>query len=248
MDRDIVRPLGRPGEGTRKRRIRNTGVSFWEHAVKINGSWNGNDYICRVKNKLGDKCFFCDKKKEGGKNTPINLSYIGFLTVADFSAWTNSKGVTYQYGRKLFGAKLGSKDYPGILKKLKRMKERHGRLTGCIFDIYRSGPKKPSIGDEFSLVEKIDPREIHEYAKRELGIDPVEKKWEPFNYSEEFKPVSNEQMAQDWGGSGQSQQQQQGDGDRTVGGGNGGAGWGNTGGDEDGYVPGAGGGDDDVQY
>lgn len=217
---------------------------FWEHAVKINGSWQ-NNFVCRMKNKLDETCYFCDQKKSGGKNVPINLYYIGFFTVIDFTAWTANNGKVYQYDRKLYGAKLGSKDKPGILKKLRRLKERHGRLAGLLFDIYRSGSKAASVGDEFEVVEKIDPREIHEYARR-IGVNPDEKKWVPFNYPELFKPVSNEEMRQVWGGGGGGGPQNQQRNEETVGGGSGGRGWGNTGRKSETEHPV--GGDEDVEY
>ena len=182
---------------------------FWEHAVKLNGHWR-NYFVCLTRNGIEGSCVLDNVRAQ-------NLYYIGFLTAVDFSAWTNDRGETYQYDTKLYGAKLGSKDKPGILKKLRRLKERHGGLCGRIFDVYRTGSKSEAIGDEFNLVESIDPREIHSYA-RSLGVDPGPrteqtpqgKNWVPFNYAELFKPKSNAEIQKVLGLGVQQPSQQQG--------------------------------------
>ena len=179
---------------------------FFEHAVKLDGHWR-NFFVCLSRNGIADSCAIDQVRAQ-------NLYYIGFLTVVDFSAWTNDRGETFQYDCKLYGAKLGSKDKPGILKKLRRLKERHGGLTGKVFDVYRGGGKTEAVGDEFSLVESIDPRQIFEYA-RSLGVDPgprteqtpMAKNWVPFNYAEIFKPKTNAEIQKMIGSSSQSQQQ-----------------------------------------
>lgn len=180
---------------------------FWEHAVKLNGHWR-NYFVCLARNGIEGNCVLDGIRAQ-------NLYYIGFLTVVDFSAWTNDRGETYQYDTKLYGAKLGSKDKPGILKKLRRLKERHAGLCGKIFDVYRTGGKSEAIGDEFNMVEAIDPREIHNYA-RGLGVDPGPKteqtpqgkNWVPFNYAEVFKPKSNAEIQKMLGVGVQQQPQQ----------------------------------------
>lgn len=166
---------------------RNTSDCFWEHAAKLNGNWR-NFFPCLIKNGIAATCAMC-----GPKN--VNLYYIGFLTVLDFSAWKDAKGNTWQYGRNLYGAKLGSKDKPGILRKLRRLRERHSGLAGKLFDVYRSGTKVESVGDEFNLVETIEPSKIPEYMAK-LGVDIQKRPPVPFKYEDLFKEVSNEVMQQ----------------------------------------------------
>jgi hypothetical protein len=166
---------------------------FWEHSVKMNGNWR-NYFICLSRNGISDNCVIDGLKAQ-------NLYYIGFLSVVDFSSWTSQKGKTYQYDVKLYGAKLGSSEKPGILKKLRRLRDRHNGLVGKIFDVYRSGAKTEGIGDEFTLVETIPPEKIHDYA-RSIGVNPGPKteqtpdgkNWVPFNYAEIFKPKSNDEL------------------------------------------------------
>ena len=233
---------------------------FYEHSVKINGNWR-NYFICRLKNKIDQSCALCDL--DTGKDSPINRYYIGFLTIADFSRWESNKGKVYQYDRKLYGVKLGSQKRPGPMKKIKRLRERHGGLTGCVFDVYREGTQSSTVGDEFSLVEKVEPKDIPEYA-RKMGVNPEPwhqkdnpdgKDWTPFKYAEIFKPQSNDDIRAALGVGGGQQNQGQGNQSgqskqQTVGGGGGGAGWSDTGGQKgQGHTDkSAFGGDDDAEY
>ncbi len=172
---------------------------FWEHNVYLNNSWR-HYFVCLLKNGIEQSCYL-DKVHR------CNLYYIGFLSCVDFSAWTSKKNVTYQYERKLFSCKLGTKDKPGVLRTLKRLKERHGTLTGQIFDVHRKGAKSEGCGDEFTHVETIDPTKLWDYARNQLQIDPEKKEWKPFNYPEIFKPLSNDQLLQIVGSGGDAGEQ-----------------------------------------
>ena len=99
--------------------------------------------------------------------------------------WTNDKGVNFQFGRKLFGAKRGGKDKPGVLQKLKRMAEKKGGLVGTVWDVYRSGQKVESVGDEFEYVDTIPQENWHSYLV-ELGADPEYLQVEPVDYKDAF--------------------------------------------------------------
>lgn len=137
-------------------------VTYFEHQFKLNGSWR-NWAPCRVRNKMDDFCFLCD---HFDKSYP---SYIGGHTVIDMTPWTSKKGATFCFGRKMFVAKLGGKDKPGVLRKLSKLKKKHGRLRGLVFDVERTGSKTESCGDDFDLVEKIDPEDIAAYRDEKMA-------------------------------------------------------------------------------
>lgn len=182
-------------------------TTYWEHNFKHNGSWK-NWEPCKNRNRMADDCAVCDRYPDR------KPSFIGMLTVINMTAWESKGGREYCFGRELFVSKLGGKDKPGMLKKLERLKKQHGGLTGCIFDIYRSGGKAESVGDEFTLVEKINPSEVEAFGKRHLKewvehvneqIEDPEKyvtlellweraPWEPHNYSEILEVRSNEEL------------------------------------------------------
>lgn len=182
-------------------------TTFWEHNFKHKGSWK-NWEPCKKRNRMDNDCALCDRYPDR------KPSFIGLLSVINMTPWESKQGREFCYGRELFAAKLGGKDKPGVLKKLERLKKQHGGLTGCVFDIYRSGGKTESVGDEFTLVEKIAPKEIAAFGKKHLkewvqrineSIDDPEKyltldklwerhPWEPYNYSEILEVRSNEAL------------------------------------------------------
>ena len=177
---------------------------YWEHGFKWNGTWKGNHEPCVVKNKLGAECPVCDS---GEKMWP---SYIGLHTSVNMTPWfvkKTNREVNFQ--QETYAAKLGSKVNPGILKKLERLKGTHGRLRGLVFDIHRTGKQSAGCGDDFTLIEKVDPKQIETYAREKLaeyaarlnqGV-PEDKRitvdqllernpWEPINFEEQLKPRS----------------------------------------------------------
>jgi hypothetical protein len=158
---------------------------FHEHSVLMGGNWR-NYFVCPLKNGLESSCILCDYDK-------ANRYYIGFLTCIDFRSWDDSRGFMHENERILYGAKIGSKERPGVLRKILRLRERYGDLTGLIFEVYRSGARSPNIGDEFTFIEKIESDKIQDYA-RSLGVNLEQNKWEPFNYEEVFKPLKNSQL------------------------------------------------------
>lgn len=175
---------------------------FWEHGFKWNGSWKGNHEPCVTKNKIGAECPICDS---GDKMFP---SFIGLLTSINMTPWFTKKGNReVNLRREIFAAKLGTKKKPGVLKKLERIRKEHGRIIGLVFDIHRTGDNSAGCGDDFTLVEKVDPKEIEAYGRAQLaeyaarlndGI-PEDKQisveklwernpWEGYNFEEMIKP------------------------------------------------------------
>jgi hypothetical protein len=173
--------------------------TFWQHSL-YEITRNAKDKeVCLKKNRIGHECPICDKE--------LWASMIGYFSVIDMGdvkrgaggkvtleGWTSEKGVVYQFGKKLLGAKRGGKDKPGILKKIARLAERHGDLTGCVFDVYRSGGKVESCGDEWDFVEKIAPDQIGAYLLANGADEAHIADLKPYNYSEVFVPKSVEEL------------------------------------------------------
>jgi hypothetical protein len=102
------------------------------------------------------------------------------------SGFTGKTGKVYQFQKSLLGAKRGGKDKPGVLQKLRRLASKHGdSLAGTVWDVYRSGAKVESVGDEWEFVEKVAPSEYASYLKA-LGAAEVDLK--PFDYAKVFAP------------------------------------------------------------
>ena len=173
-------------------------TSQWEHNFRMNGRW-GNFEPC-LKKAGGDRCPICDS---GDKVWPY---FVGFFTAINMTPWFSKKdGREINYQRQVFAARMGSEAKPGILKKLDRLRQSEGRLRGCVYEVYRSGTKTESCGDDFRLIEKIDLGEIEKYgrdvlakycerlnekmpAKDHLTVDKLWERhpWRPFNFEKLF--------------------------------------------------------------
>jgi hypothetical protein len=177
-------------------------TKFWEHNYRWNGVFKGNHEPCVTKNKIGPECPICDS---GDKMWPY---FIGLHTCVNMTSWfTKKKNREVCFQREIFAAKLGGKDKPGVLKKLERLKQQHGRLRGLVFDVHRPGKLNEGCGDDFSLVEKVEPSKVREFAMQHLseyaarlneGV-PADKQisaeklwerqpWEPLNFEELIVP------------------------------------------------------------
>lgn len=170
-------------------------TSMWEHGYQVRGKW-GHFEPCHTKNKISDRCPICDS---GDKMFP---SFIGHFTVISLTPWFTKKDQREVcFSRKVFSARMGSKDKPGILKKLERLRTKESRLRGCVYEVLRTGAKTESCGDDFTLVEKIDIDKIEEYGKQQLAayvarvnaklppkdhvtVDKLYERnpWKPFNF------------------------------------------------------------------
>jgi len=182
-------------------------ATLWEHQFQYNGKWT-NWEPCVIRNKFGPSCPVCDAYDDSYP------SYVGLHTVINMTPWFTKKAQQeVNFNREIFAAKLGGDKKPGVLKKLKKLKEKHGRLRGLIFDVERPGEKTESCGSEFDLVESIDPSEIRAYSMKELEAyvsrlnenAPKDKEttvekvwernpWESYDFEEVIKPRSIDEL------------------------------------------------------
>jgi len=190
----------------------NDPMCFWEHQFQVNDNWR-NWEPCKKRNKMENVCAICDRFPD---RYPY---YVGYLTVISLTPWTDQKGNTWCFGRQMYGPKLGSKEKPGVLKKVERLKQKEGGLRGLVIDCYRSGKKTESVGDEIEVVERIDPDAVVAWVKSQLPAhieqinhnredgkkmtvesflkrNPVE----PFNFEEVIKPRTNAELLSMLGG------------------------------------------------
>ena len=179
---------------------------LWEHNAKINGSWKWWE-PCKIRNKMEATCATCERYDD---RWPY---FTGLFTVMNLTPWTSKKGHIFNLQREIFSPKLGGKDKPGVLKKVEKLKAKHGRLRGLVFDVERSGAKTESCGDDFELVEKIDPGDIAAFRDKMVAehLTLINEKlaadkrmtpekflqrnpWEPFNFEEIIKPRTNAEL------------------------------------------------------
>ena len=142
-------------------------TTLWEHQFYFNGDWK-NWEPCPVRNKFGHECPICSSEDKDGK--PMYASYVGLHSVINMTPWFRKKGNReVNFNREIYAPKLGGDKKPGVLKKLKKIKAKHGRLRGLVFDIERPGENTENCGSEFDLVEEVKPDEIRTYGMDALS-------------------------------------------------------------------------------
>lgn len=237
-----------PGKTQRHLFLDDDPMCFWEHKFQFNGSYK-NWEPCVTRNKIGPECPPCSTEGE----YPY---FVGLHSTINLTPWfTKKTKEEVNFQREMFACKMGSDDKPGVLRKLRKLKEKHGRLRGLIFDIERPGKKTESCGSEFELVEKIDPAELMAYRDKMLGEylarlnegRPTDKMmtmeeqlkrspWESFDYEGVITPRSVESLRAMFPPGGKKKYDDDGKG---------GDGDGDSGG---GYSDDSGGADDDIPY
>lgn len=167
--------------------------ALYEHGLyAVNKS--KDNVTCLKKNGMDDGkgCPLCENE--------LWPSFVGYFTVIDcgdvarradgtvkLSGFTGKTGKVYQFQKSLLGAKRGGKDKPGVLQKLRRLASKHGdSLAGTVWDVYRSGAKVESVGDEWEFVEKVKPSDYGSYLAGLGAQGDVDLK--QFDYAKVFAP------------------------------------------------------------
>lgn len=142
---------------------------FYQHSVHMNGTYN-NHFVCTQDE---EPCPIC----EGGDQP----SYVGVLSVIDHGEWTSKKdGKIHRDEVKLFVVKRAT------VKVLMKEAAKRGGLTGCEYDVSRTGDKEASVGNVFSFNEKYTlPVLAKKYGSKDKVVAP-------FKYDEviSFMPAS----------------------------------------------------------
>lgn len=192
-------------------------ASFWEHQFKYQGNFKHRE-VCLRRNKAlaqkyGGDCPPCDKIDD---KYPYFVGLHSVIVMTPY--FTKKHNTEMNFIRRQFAAKLGGKDKPGVLVKLRKLRERYGRLRGLIFDVERPGKKTEVCGSEFHLVEKLDPGEIKtycmeqmkEYVERRNAKLPNDKQvtiekllewnpWEPYDWDKYIVPKKPDELARMFG-------------------------------------------------
>jgi hypothetical protein len=115
---------------------------FYEHTIKMpNGKWA--NFICTQDT---EPCPIC----ESG-NKP---DYVGALTVIDHSTYTDKNGKPHKDSVLLYIAKRTT------IKMLTQMSIKRGGLTGCRYDVARTGDKEAAVGNVYDFTEKLTLAEV----------------------------------------------------------------------------------------
>jgi len=178
---------------------------FYEHGLYAITGQGKDKAVCLKKNGIDDRgCPLCEKE-----HWPAYTGYFSIIDMGDvkydeteavLTGWTSNKGIVYQFDRKLYGAKRGGKDKPGVLPKLHRLaSKRGGSLAGTVWDVHRSGAKVEAVGDEFEFIERVDPSEWRSYLM-DLGAAEERLEIEPIDYGDVFTPKPYEDLQRLVGG------------------------------------------------
>lgn len=151
---------------------------FYEHTVQINGEWK--NFVCTGETDTSQPCPICEK----GDRPAL----VGVMTVLDNTPYVvqkgQNKGKTYVNQRKLFVAKRQT------ITQLTALAKKRGGLTGCMFDVLRSGDQAARVGSQFDFTHKFATRaEIKDKFALEEDEDVL-----PFDYSESIVYLSPDEL------------------------------------------------------
>src|SRR5262245_58060147 len=113
---------------------------IYEHNPYLDGSWRNQTTCPGADNP--DGCPLCEIGDEP--------DYVGFLSWADFSTWTDQKGNEHTFTKKLFPMKQK------VWKILAAAAEKRGDLTGWIVECFRTAKEEPATGLSYDFEEKIE--------------------------------------------------------------------------------------------
>ena len=140
-------------------------VSYWEHQVKQNGSWQ-NWFVCISES---EPCPLCS---DGLKSSLVSL-----FTVIDHSEFKDKKDEVRSHERKLYVAKGDT------FKRLQKKAKNNNGLIGCTFEVSRIGDKSASVGTDFEMLEKVNYKEfVQKYGLKQNGEEDDRKVARPYNY------------------------------------------------------------------
>lgn len=150
---------------------------YWEHSLYQAGTVK--NFVCTAEEDQTQPCPICES---GDKPTLVQV-----FTVIDHRPHTvqsgPNQGKVIPHQRRPFIAK------PGTRKLLAKLASKRGGLTGCTFDVSRTGDKSPSVGDQFDFVTKATSYE-EIAAKYDLPIEQVQ----PLDYDDEIRYVEPEEL------------------------------------------------------
>lgn len=124
-------------------------VCYDEHALKIGNDYN-NFFPCTADEEPCPLCAGNAKK-----------SFVAVFTVIDHSKWVDKEGNQRQNEKRLFVAKMDT------IKYLRKQAIKRGGLTGCRFEVSRTGDKSAAVGNNFEFESKYTPLEV----AAEYGVD-----------------------------------------------------------------------------
>ena len=125
-------------------------------------------------------------------------TYTMYLTVIDFTTYTDSKGREVQWSRKLLPVK------PAQQKKFMRYHEKLGNLRGAVFKMIRDGERDPAIGNDIEFldewVEEEDLATYNRSYKDREGKQHTEDCSQPYDYDKLFPEQTSDELRRIVGG------------------------------------------------
>lgn len=157
-------------------------MNYREHEFAIGGDWKNRRHKTCL-SETGDhdprSCPSCAADNRGYSASA--------LTIIHICEYKGRDGKMVRNPLRLFVAKTQA-----VKILAKHAEKLNGDLTGCVFEVSRTGEKSPSVGDMFTFVERVklnDPKVL-----KRLGYDKPPK---PYNYEEVLKAETAQEM-KDW--------------------------------------------------
>ena len=125
---------------------------FWEHQLQIDGNWR--NWATCVRGLEGYK--YCPICKLSDKIKKFWRYYAGAYKIIDHNEWTDRSDVFHKDTPLLM---IARKDSLAVFRNHANIRS---GLVGCRYNVFRSGSKSASIGDDWNFLEKITEEQMVE--------------------------------------------------------------------------------------
>lgn len=151
-----------------------------EHRYKANGHYNNWATCLATK---GEPCPMCQ-----AGDTP---ALTGFMTVIDYSRYTDRSGSEKRYSKKLYPVKTSH----AMWKRLKHLREEAENMRGMRVKVCRLGQMSCPAGTDILKSKLCDIDDELDKIKQTGGFDEETMEYfsQPFNYLQELAPGSVEE-------------------------------------------------------
>lgn len=172
--------------------------TFWEHERWPAGGSFPEHWLCV---KEFEPCPVCDDVERERKLNPHGKgekgsSLVHAFTVIDHTKWTDKHGKDHVHQKSLFICKIT------VFERLQKIAQKRGGLTGCSFDVSRTGDMSARVGSEFDFIEKLDlsDAKLAKAQAKAWGVDDLN----PIDYDKAFEYLDAAALRKEGFGSHQS--------------------------------------------
>lgn len=156
-------------------------ISYYEHTVKMPGG-NWENFVCISD---AEPCPIC----ESGNNA----AFVCAFSVIDHRGYTTKENIEIPHTVRLFPAKRTT------VALLQKAAQKRGGLTGCTFEVTRTGDKEAAVGNQFDFETKTDLAVLqgaYTIKSKDKNGNFVDQPVAPLDYENVLPYLTRQELAQ----------------------------------------------------